>query len=251
MAPAAASTSTEQANDINKEYQIEDIFYSPDHLKSLAQVYQRDMEMRNSFGYQSLSQEYTIRLNSPKIQRRRSLAGREAAPVIAGEAAMPRHASIAVATGGTHLLRAVGECSPGERPISSQRHGTTRVKSGRSRLLSHRSKNSNLILERKSSEADRESVVTMSKIEKKKNTYREGSKLRASRMQTTGIRDELSSANPFGPAIDHGDAHSHRSEDKHSDSQSQPQEGSVYSDGSSDEDEDLYDDFKIHEMMDL
>jgi len=69
-------------------------------------------------------------------------------------------------------------------------------------------------------------------------------------MQTHGIRDELSSANPFGPAIDHGDAHS-RSDDKHSDSQSQPQEGSVYSDASSDEDEDLYDDFRIHEMMDL
>ena len=54
--------------------------------------------------------------------------------------------------------------------MSSRRQGTTRLEGGRSRLLSHRSKNSNRILERKSSEADRESVVTMSKIEKKKNT---------------------------------------------------------------------------------
>jgi|TARA_B110000285_G_C14931773_1_gene517682 hypothetical protein len=70
-------------------------------------------------------------------------------------------------------------------------------------------------------------------------------------MQINVIKDELSSANPFGPAIENVDAQSNRSEDKNSESNSQPQEGSVYSDGSSDEEEDLYDDFKIHEMMDL
>jgi len=90
----------------------------------------------------------------------------------------------------------------------------------------------------------------MSKIEKKKNTYREGSKLRESKLQINVVRDELSSANPFGPAIENVEAASDKSEDKHSETNSQLQEGSVYSEGSSDE-EDLYDDFKIHEMMDL
>jgi hypothetical protein len=64
----------------------------------------------------------------------------------------------------------------------------------------------------------------------------------------------LSSANPFGPAIENVDVASNKSEDKNfqnDESNSHLQEGSVYSDGSSDEEEDLYDDFKIHEMMDL
>tara|TARA_B110000285_G_C14931773_1_gene517681 strand:+ start:76 stop:495 length:420 start_codon:yes stop_codon:yes gene_type:complete len=139
------------------------------------------MELRNSFGYKSLNQEYTIKLNSPKLARRQSLDKENRrehatpyAPVIPGEAAMMRrNMSIPVATRDT--LRVTAEesspPSPLERPISSQRNGiANRLPSGRSRLLSHRSKNSNLILEGKSSELDIESVVTMSKIEKKKNT---------------------------------------------------------------------------------
>lgn len=142
-----------------------------------------------------------------------------------------------------------------ERPLCSHRNGkTNRVRSGRQAVLSSRSsrnrRGKNSFIERKSSEADGESVITMSKIEKKKNTFREGSKVRESKPQINLVKDELSSANPFGPAIENVDAASLKSEDKNSESNSQLQEGTVYSEGSSDE-EDLYDDFKIHEMMDL
>jgi hypothetical protein len=69
------------------------------------------MELRNSFGYQSLNQEYTIKLNSPKLARRQSLNKenrREHAPVIPSEAAMMRrNMSIPVATRDT--LRVTAE----------------------------------------------------------------------------------------------------------------------------------------------